>query len=390
MGIQQLLQTVNILGILLLIVPTIWHIKCRNYVALSLFFTLYVGQLIMLINATIWGGSDWKSAWDGWGYCQFAVRFLSALEMCVMCCCIATIRSLAKILRKQGGPIRTWRTLAVEMFICWGLPICFMFLSVLVDVGPYALLQYQGCYLIIGDSWLTFVIYHLRRLILGIAALGYGCLCAYRVIKRRQDFNDILATSNTGLNSARFTRLLLHAFGVILILFPANIISFSVDVARMKFLPYSLKEYRSTLYWNSPISHFDKTVSWWIWIFLPVSFLTFIFFGTGKDALDMYATAIRKLTFQKEEIPRIPTVRRTARNKYAPEEECLPSVPKKTRRRFSWFSRHSSKSNRSANDTVMFSLTNDKSYGNLEAVESPTSTFDNDMMGNIYEVDKKV
>lgn len=168
MSLQKTLQAVNILGILCQIAPTAWHIKRRNYMALSLFFTLFVGQLMMLINASVWGGDDFETVWDGWGYCQLAVRVLSALDTIIMCCSIATIRALCLILRDGGGPVRSWKTVTAELLICWGFPILFMALTVLLDVGPYALVKYQGCIALFGESWVMFIIYQLRRPLLGI------------------------------------------------------------------------------------------------------------------------------------------------------------------------------------------------------------------------------
>ncbi|KAG5362136.1 Pheromone a factor receptor [Yarrowia sp. C11] len=387
MSLQQLLQAVNILGMLCLIAPTAWHIKRRNYMALSLFFALFLGQLLMLVNASVWGGDNFMTVGDGWGYCQVAVRILTALDTILLCCSIATIRALCLILRDGGGPIRSWKTVAVELAICWGYPVAFMLLTIIIDVGPYALIKYQGCMALFGESWVTFVIYHLRRPLLGIIAVFYGGLCIYRVYKKRKDFKDILATSNTGLNTSRFTRLLLHAIGVILIIFPVNMVIFALDVKGLHWLPYSLKSYRETFLWYIDVQRIptDRVV-WWTWIYFPISLATFLFFGTGQDALQMYSSVIKRLTFQKEAIPGIDELR--SRNSYTPPDDSLLEKAGR-KKRFSWFSKSSTKSINSKNmdEPVTISVTNLRDYDDLD---SPTTPVNCDMMSNIYEVEKKV
>ncbi|AOW07021.1 YALI0F11913p [Yarrowia lipolytica CLIB122] len=388
MSLQKTLQAVNILGILCQIAPTAWHIKRRNYMALSLFFTLFVGQLMMLINASVWGGDDFETVWDGWGYCQLAVRVLSALDTIIMCCSIATIRALCLILRDGGGPVRSWKTVTAELLICWGFPILFMALTVLLDVGPYALVKYQGCIALFGESWVMFIIYQLRRPLLGIIAFIYATLCIYRVYKKRKDFRDILATSNTGLNTSRFTRLLLHAIGVIMIVLPVNLTVFVIDLTQMIWQPYSLYDYRHTSLWDDEIYRIDSDrISWWLWIYLPISLLTFIFFGTGKDALVMYTSVIRKLTFQKEEIPGVAELR--SRNRYAPPDERLFREKPRRRNRFSWFSKSSDKTLPFDNmgEPVTVSVT---SFKALDSLDSPTTPVNTDIMSNVLEVEKKV
>lgn len=386
MGLQQTLQAVNILGILCLIAPTAWYIQRRNWIALSLFFALFLGQLMMLINATIWGGDNFETAWDGWGYCQFTVRILTALDTIIMSCCIATIRSLCLILRDGGGPVRSWKTVTVELLICWTVPVLFMALTVLLEVGPYALAKYQGCISLFGESWLTFVIYHLRRPLLGVIAFIYAAVCIYRVYRKRKDFKDILATSNTGLNTSRFARLLMHSIGVVLIVFPVNLVTFVVDVSQMLWLPYSWKDYRSTFLWDSEIYRIpSESLPWWLWIYFPISLLTFIFFGTGKDALMMYTGFIKKLTFQKEDIPRVSQTR--GRNTYAPpDDRLLREKPSRTSR-FSWFSRKTENSVETSDEPVTVSVTSLKAF---DALESPTTPVNVEMMSNIFEVEKKV
>lgn len=388
MGLQQTLQAINILGILCLFAPAAWHFKRRNYIALSLFATLFVGQLMMLINASVWGGDDFETAWEGRGYCEFAVRILTALDTIIMCCSIATIRSLCLILRDGGGPVRSWKTVTVELLICWTIPVLFMALTVILDVGPYALVKYQGCLALFGESWVTFIIYHLRRPVLGVVALVYATLCIYRVYKKRKDFKDILATSNTGLNTSRFTRLLLHAVGVVMIVFPVNLATFIVDVSAMVWESYSWHEYRNTFLWTDPIYRIhSKTLPWWLWIYLPISLLTFIFFGTGKDALMMYTSVIKKLTFQKEEIPRVSENR--ARNRYAPPDDSLFMEKPRRKKRFSWFSKSSDRTLpvHNAHDPVTVSVT---SLNAFDGLDSPTTPVNTDIMSNIFEVEKKV
>ncbi|KAG5363562.1 Pheromone a factor receptor [Yarrowia sp. B02] len=386
MGLQQTVQAVNILGILCLFAPTAWHIKRRNYIALSLFFALFLGQLMMLINVSVWGGDDFETVWDGWGYCQLAVRILTVLDTIIMCCSIATIRALCLILRDGGGPVRSWKTVTVEMLTCWTYPVIFVVLTVLLDLGPYALVKYQGCIPLFGESWVTFVVYHLRRPLLGAIALLYAALCIYRVYKKRKDFKDILATSNTGLNTSRFTRLLLHAFGVILIVFPVNMVIFVMDVSAMIWEAYSWKVYRNTYLWDSPIYRIpSETLPWWIWIYFPISLLTFMFFGTGKDALEMYTSLIRKLTFQKEEIPRVSEIR--GRNRYAPPDDRVFREKRRSRKRFSWFSKSSDKTLPTSDEPVTVSITSLKAF---DALDSPTTPVNTDIMSNIFEVEKKV
>lgn len=387
MGLQQLLQAVNIVGILCLVAPTAWHIKRRNYIALSLFATLFVGQLMMLINASIWGGDDFETAWDGRGYCEFSVRIITALDTIIMCCCIATIRSLCLILRDGGGPVRSWKTVTVELLICWAFPAIFMALTVLLDLGPYALMKYQGCVPLFGESWVTFVVYHLRRPLLGIVALIYATVCIYRVYKKRKDFKDILATSNTGLNTSRFKRLFFHAVGVILIVFPVILATFIVDVSIMVWEGYSWYDYRDTILWKAPIYHVSGNLPWWLWIYMPISLLTFIFFGTGKDAVGMYVSVIKKVTFQKEEVPRVSEIR--ARNRYAPPDDRLFQEKPRRKKRFSWFSKSSDTTLpvHNAHEPVTVSVT---SLSGFDGLDSPTTPVNTDIMFNLFEVEKKV
>ncbi|KAG0129104.1 pheromone A receptor-domain-containing protein [Tuber indicum] len=281
------------LSIIAALVPLAWHIRNKNTAAICLIVWITISNFLSFSNAIIWGGSgfDIYTAWDGKIFCDIEVKFFIASGAGIVGSVVAIARNLARAMSDKLSVIKTERVrrreLIQDLLLCLGLPVWMMAMHYLVQPSRYLLLATTGCTPTISYSWPSIPLILIWPPIISLVSAYYAGLVLARVHIYRQQFADILRSSNSGLTTSRFIRLFVLSLILVLINLPLTFYVFYRN----------LDQPRVTYDWNSVhgkgwnyilrIPSYD-TVQFDRWISVGAGYVLFFVFGTGSDALRMY------------------------------------------------------------------------------------------------------
>ncbi|UCS23698.1 STE3 [Nakaseomyces glabratus] len=294
MSFQSAIIGLCTLGMLALVPPLAWHTKTKNTPAVILIMWLILMDFKCIVNAAIWSGSDFMMKWEGKGWCDIVIKLEVGANVGISCAVTNIIYNLHKILKADNALLKhnSWRKIAQDLSISLLTPIMVMALSYLVQVFRFGIARYYGCLNILSPTWVTTVVYTMWLLIWSSIGAIYAVLVLIVYYRKRKDVKDILYCTNSGLNITRFARLLIFCFLIILVMFPFSIYLFVKDLRQVG-TKFSFRATHSKEFWGT-ILKFDvghKFVN--VWIYVLMSYLVFLIFGLGTDALDMYASFMR-------------------------------------------------------------------------------------------------
>ena len=108
-----------------------------------------------------------------------------------------------------------------------------------------------------------------------------------RMRRYRNNFAEILSSSNSNLTKKRFLRLFGLSLALLLIMMPGEFYLLSQNLA-MPLIPYSWALVHGPDWGHIMLIPSEGTVAVDRWLQIAVGFAVFIFFGLGSDALEMY------------------------------------------------------------------------------------------------------
>ena len=112
----------------------------------------------------------------------------------------------------------------------------------------------------------------------------YLVLTAYAIIKKRLEIQRLLTFKESGLNQAKFYRLVFFCVSFLVFALPASLLQLK-EAFLFKFFPYSWEFVHQD--WNQ-VSTYDEGVKLLDYFKPLTGVMLFIFFGTGRDALAKY------------------------------------------------------------------------------------------------------
>lgn len=284
------------LGILLLIPPLFWHGYNKNIPALILIFWLLIMDIICLVNAAIWSGLDFMDVWDGKGWCDLAIKLQVGANVGISCSVTNIVYNLYEILKADKVILEwnSWKRIARDLSMSLLTPIGVMGFSYLLQVFRYGIARYNGCQNLLTPTWITIILYTIWMVIWTIAGAILAGMVLFTFYKRRKDVQDILHCTNSGLNLARFSRLLIFCLVILLVMFPFSLYTFAVDLKDLTG-DYSFSETHAKETWDI-IYKFDPGKPIYnVWLYVLMSYLVFLIFGLGKDAVKMYVKFFRAI-----------------------------------------------------------------------------------------------
>lgn len=299
MGYSQAIIGLSVIAVCVLIPPLAWHTKTRNVPAIILITWLLLMNIKQIVDAAIWGGDDYASKWNGYGWCDVITKIQVGANVGISCAVANIAFNLHRIIKadKEIPDNRSWKKIRIDLAISLICPILIMVLIYLVQVFRYGIFRYNGCQSVLSPTWLTTVLYTIWMLIWSTIGFIYASLLLYVFYRKRKDVKDILHCTNSGLNISRFSRLLIFCMLIILVMFPFSIYSFVTDLKNVSYSyrHYSFAETHRKSLWGL-ILHFDPGVPLYsVWLYILMSYLVFLIFGLGSDALYMYAGFIRNI-----------------------------------------------------------------------------------------------
>ncbi|KAI9849776.1 MAG: a-factor receptor [Thelocarpon superellum] len=287
-----LLPILAVLSVALSLPPFAWHLKNRNVAACSLIFWIILTNVFVFTNALIWPTDNLVAWWDGVGLCDVEVKLTWASSVGATGALAAIMRNLARVMDVDRATLiptqaQRRRQLAVDLILCYGFPIYVMAVDFIVQSGRYYIFTISGCTPAVDASWPSIFLIFIWAPILCLVESYYCVLLIYRLRKYRQQFAQILTSSNSNLNKSRFLRLFLIALTLLLTFLPLQFYILYLNLSYPRH-PYNWDEVHGTA-WSDIIKvptggqvAFDR------WIRVASGFMVFLFFGMGHDAMDMY------------------------------------------------------------------------------------------------------
>ncbi|PUU83306.1 GPCR fungal pheromone mating factor, partial [Tuber borchii] len=285
-------------------IPLAWHIRNKNTAAICLIVWITLFNFLSFSNALIWGGSEFDiyTAWDGKIFCDVEVKFFIASGAGIVSSIAAIARNLARVMSNKVTVIKTKqvrrRELVQDLLLCLGLPVWTMAIHYFVQPSRYLLLATTGCTPTISDSWPSIPLVLIWPPIISLVSAYYAGLVLVRVHRYRQQFADILRSSNSGLTTSRFIRLFVLSLVLLVINLPLTFYVFYRNMEQ-PWTPYDWdsihgKDWDYILRIPSHnIIQFDR------WVSVGAGYILFFIFGMGNDALKMYRGWLDTIGFGK-------------------------------------------------------------------------------------------
>lgn len=291
------LAALSFISFVLLVPAFAWHCRCKNIPASSLIFWLMFDNLVNFINACIWSGDNFSEVYGGQGYCDVVLKIGSGSSSGKVACISGLAMNLYFVLAAKNVALidnRSKKKLAANIIICWFQPIFIMATNYIIQVVRYSITRYRGCINVYDESIATIMLYSVWPLVWSVVGLIFAFMTTFQYFKIRNDVKDILRCTNTGLDIKRFARLLIFSFLVICACFPLAVIYFVSDVRNtsmnFSFAAVHSEGWSTITYWD-----FGTLFTYTSWITIGLSVITFLLFGIGSDALELYKHFLYKI-----------------------------------------------------------------------------------------------
>lgn len=291
MALVGALAAFSFIAAVLLVPPYAWQCWGRNYGQAFLLFWLWVTNMFTFLHILIWSGSDFALAWDGKVYCDIVARADTAIGMGKLSAVWAIFFTLNEILRLKNPAYidpqsvkRKW----VNLLICLGPPTYSFFVLFFFMAPRYTICRYYGCRPLWAPTVVTFVFNFLVHVVILVPCIVYALLTVYNYFRKKRELENILQCTNTNMSFARFSRVLIFALIVFIVLTPLTIYiivinaSMKYTLVPLNFL-YSEQVFQQVIKYDSGIDVLVSRI-----INTALSYVAIVILGTGSDAMAMY------------------------------------------------------------------------------------------------------
>lgn len=286
---------------LVLNIPSIyWHIKNKNLPAVVLLCVFELMCLKRLVDVSVWSGDDFFTTWDGKGWCDLMVRLeLASYVSCYssLFCLLLNLMLIFMVNEATAWWFSHRKTrLGFEIFCCITFPLIIMAMSEVALSRRYSLYKTSGCTLAFSKDRVSVLVFFIWIFLWCFLDMALTATTLALFIQKRKAASNILVCTNSGMNIKRFLRLLGFCVMILCIMI-LTCIYLGIQLRGLNSQFYDSDEH-SSLFWNVILRYEDsKSVDMNKWIFIACSFIGFLAFGTGSDALSMYANGLRRLPY---------------------------------------------------------------------------------------------
>ncbi|RFU24072.1 hypothetical protein B7463_g12266, partial [Scytalidium lignicola] len=281
----------------------------RKNIATCLLVTCIVVQNFFdLINAALWPTDDFSKWWNGAGLCDVEGKLRSPITTAIASCLACVSRNLAKAVDTDNAnlletPAMRHRRIAIDLFICLGIPVLQLGLYYIVQVDRYIIVTITGCANSVDNSWPSIVIVHMWAPIFAVINAYYALLVVIRLRKHRHQFSNTLSSTGSGLSATRFLKLFMLSLSLLIIYLPVMFYFLYVNMkGSSPWIPYSFSRIHDPATWE-PIIFLSledaPDLQWDGWLPISMGFLIVFFYGIGDEAIEIYRDFLVKLGFGK-------------------------------------------------------------------------------------------
>ncbi|CUA75780.1 Pheromone B alpha 3 receptor [Schizophyllum commune H4-8] [Rhizoctonia solani] len=285
------------LAIVCVLLPVSWHWKAKNTGTLLYIGWTVVANLNLMINSIVWRGrtEDLAPAW-----CSISTKIvvgqsigLTAASMCIN----RKLYNIATIQSVSITPESKRRTMIADLSIGVLFPIIVMGLHYIVQMNKYLIFENIGCWPATENTLVALPLVFIWPLLICCTSFVYCVLSIRGFLKARQQFNQLLNNSGSGINLSRYFRLLALASEEIIFAVPFAVYILRANLTQGSIPPWVSLDYLHRHYNTiTPISwelmQLDQrafnVILVSLWVVPGGGFLFFIWFGLGGEAFAAY------------------------------------------------------------------------------------------------------
>nr|XP_019008795.1 uncharacterized protein I206_06479 [Kwoniella pini CBS 10737]OCF47576.1 hypothetical protein I206_06479 [Kwoniella pini CBS 10737] len=280
---------------LLVLLPSPWHLRARNVATLSLIFWLLLANIVTFVNSLMWADNfrDLSPVW-----CDISGRVLLLISYALPACSLAQMRRLEFVASTRRSIISAKdrkRRIIEELTICIVVPCVLGALFYVVQGHRYDIVENIGCIIPVYTSVPGIIMRYVVPGSIAVASLVFASLAIRWFLIRRLQFQTILAASDSSLSTSRYLRLVALAVTDSAILIAYTIYD-STPNSDAPLLPYQS--------WKAVHLNFDQFAQYpeeLLGTVYPIfvanvyapflySIIFFAFFGFGEEAISGYLT----------------------------------------------------------------------------------------------------
>ncbi|KAG8889541.1 hypothetical protein FRB98_003809 [Tulasnella sp. 332] len=285
-----------VIPLLLLPLHTQW--RTRNIPTITIVVSLFFTNLIRGVNTIVWAGSVVPKlvVW-----CDITTKFIIGIQVSIPAaslCITKHLESIASLRQTIETSEDRRRRKIFEICMCGVLPCIIMALHYVVQGHRFDIAEDFGCIATVYVSWPALLIVYIPPLLLGFVSFIYATLAFYWFMKRRNQFTQHLQSSNTGLSTSRYVRLM--ALAVTQVIVETGLGGYLIAVS-LEGQPLRIWDNWADVHSNfSRIAQYPTVLLpdyFWnrlllTWYIGPICSLDFfIFFGLGQEAMGEYGRA---------------------------------------------------------------------------------------------------
>ncbi|EUC54121.1 STE-like pheromone receptor [Rhizoctonia solani AG-3 Rhs1AP] len=303
------LPVVSFLCTALVLIPLPWHWRARNTATLSIIFWLGVINFTRGINSIVWAGKtiNYAPVW-----CDITAKLIIGANWAFPSSTLCICRYLAQVSsphHKIANASDKRRRMYFEIFMCAVLPIIAMALHYVVQGHRFDILEDFGCNPTTYVSVAALFIVYLPPLVLSLITLVYAGIALRWFVHRRAQFQAVLQSSNSGLTTGRYLRLIALSITEMLFATATTLFVLVITLEDNGLRPWVSWDFVHSDWLR--VDQFAKVLApqyFWdryllTWYMVPItSVIFFAFFGFGQEAKAEYA---RYFNFVKTKIFRI-------------------------------------------------------------------------------------
>ncbi|KAK5111223.1 hypothetical protein LTR62_005251 [Meristemomyces frigidus] len=296
------LAVLSLILCLLLLSPASWHYRNRNLGALLLVAWTILLNLQTFLNALLWSNDNIATWYNGAGLCDIEVKITVAWAVAAPACLAAVLRGLANAMDTSRVSVsktraQRYRDWVIDLAFCVGAPAMQMLFHYLVQPRRYVLFGITGCFPVVAPTALSVALIWATPVLWTMIDSYFALLILLRLLRYRMTIGSILGNSN--MNKTRFLRLYIFCITLVSLFLPLQLWVLYFNLQK-PLEPFVWSEIHDPGTWNDimMIPSQGKAL-YTVYVWLGGGFFIFVFFGFGKDAVEMYRGAAMKVGLDK-------------------------------------------------------------------------------------------
>lgn len=298
MGLQAAFISIQAICFILNIPPLTWHIMSRNIPASTLLIYLEIMMIDGFVGAIIWGGDNFINKWKGEGWCDLMIRFEIAISIGISSTISCVSFNLLMIfLTNKITTIwfsNKYLKPSIEIFCSIIFPFLISGISYFAQFTRYSITRYTGCSPTFTSDSISVVVFYLWVFLWSFIGTVISVITLILYFKKRKAAREILKCTNSGLSVKRFIRLLVYCILVIIISIVFSCVIGSNLNIKKEFKTTSNFPFNTIFF----LDHKGQTYTN-RWSLVSISFISFLLFGIGQDAKEMYISILNKLPYSE-------------------------------------------------------------------------------------------